>query len=155
MCCLDPPPPPPPPPPPSQWPGVVSTALCWLSLPMPTAYLKHCTAAIEKPPLLVCIPMCLFLSSHSTNLSPVVHAFVVCMCMCVCVCVCVHVCMHTKIGISLCLCKCSGLLQGGAPELIHHYIIVVKQELDCFLHKPLPLHASDSHGYYILHNSNI
>ena len=45
----------------SQWPGVVSAASCWLSLPMPAAYLKHCTTAIEKPPLLVCIPVFFFL----------------------------------------------------------------------------------------------
>ena len=95
-----------------------------------------------------CLHTCLFPSSHSTNLSPVVHAFVVCMCVCVWG-------MHNKIGISLCLCKCSGLLWGEAPELIHLYIIIVKQELDCILHKPLPLHVSDSQGYYILHNSNI
>ena len=52
----------------------------------------------ENPSLLFCILICCFLSSHSTNLSPVMQVFVVSVFVCVCVCVCT--CVHTRV----CMC---------------------------------------------------
>ena len=88
----------------------------------------------ENPPLLFCILIChvffshffpLLFSSHSTNTSPVVHVFGVCVCMraCVHVCACAggHVCVHVwtcvcdDMPAPVGLCKCSGLLWNRAP----------------------------------------
>ena len=65
---------------------------------------------IENSPLLFCILLCRFLSSHSTNPSPLMHVFVVCVCVCVCMCVCacvracVHACVRVRACVRVCVC---------------------------------------------------
>ena len=55
--------------------------------------------------------LCRFLSSYSTNQSPVMHVFVVCVCVCVCAC--------DETSVSLRLCKRSGLLIYWTRQIIY------------------------------------
>ena len=57
----------------------------------------------ENPPLLFRTLICRFLSSHSTNPSPVMH---VCLCVCVRACVreCVRVCVCVRARVRVCAC---------------------------------------------------
>ena len=59
----------------------------------------------ENPPLLFCILICRFLSSHSTKPSLAMHVFVVCVCVCVCVCVraCVSECVSACVSACVCM----------------------------------------------------
>ena len=56
----------------------------------------------EYPSLLFCIPICCFLSSHSTNPLPEMPIFAVC----VCVCVCVRACVRACVRVCVCVCMC-------------------------------------------------
>ena len=78
----------------------------------------------ENPPLLFCTLNCHFLSSHSTNPSPVMHVLVefvcvgwvgcicvvahICVCVChICACVCVCVCgAYVRECVRACVCVC-------------------------------------------------
>ena len=64
-----------------------------------------CVNHQHYPPLLFCILICCFLSSHCTNPLPMMHVFVVCVCARVPAFM--HVCVYVLVLMHMCVCVCA------------------------------------------------